>query len=103
MQAQYASADEGFDNISAPVSQGRTEIAGKAEYHQRTAPLRGEIRSSEDERGSKREGATVSVERRLSETVAEAGMRRYAETVADNGYLAESAWRPTRAPPCAAS
>ena len=30
--AQYASADEGFDNISAPVSQGRTEIAGKAEY-----------------------------------------------------------------------
>lgn len=32
VQAQYASADEGFDNISAPVSQGRTEIAGKAEY-----------------------------------------------------------------------
>ena len=27
--AQYASADEGFDNISAPVSQGRTEIAGR--------------------------------------------------------------------------
>ena len=95
--AQYASADEGFDNISAPVSQGRTEIAGKAEYRidEHTA-LRGEIRSSEDERyGSKREGATVSVERRLSETVvAEAGMRRYAETVADNGYMAEQGVAP---------
>ena len=42
VQAQYASADEGFDNISAPVSQGRTEIAGKAEYriNERTAARR---------------------------------------------------------------
>ena len=46
----------------------------------------------------------MSVERRLSETVvAEAGMRRYAETVADNGYLAESGVAPYSGTTCAAS
>ena len=96
MLAQYASADEGFDNISAPVSQGPHRDRRQGRTASTNIPrCAARSTAARTSYGSKREGATVSVERRLSETVvAEAGMRRYAETVADNGYMAEQGVAP---------
>ena len=76
--ALAAKTSEGFDNPGASFSAGRTEASARAEYRvDPTLAVRGEMLGSQDaSQVDQRKGATLSVQKKLSEqTVAEVGLR----------------------------
>jgi len=68
---------EGFDNPGASNSAGRTEVSARAEYKvDSTTAIRAEAVYSKDALAGATKGATVSVQKKLSDTVvAEVGLR----------------------------
>ncbi|WP_083259035.1 OmpA family protein [Variovorax boronicumulans] len=76
--ALAAKTSKGFDNPGASFSAGHTEASARAEYRvDPTLAVRGEVLYSKDAaQVDERKGATVSVQKKLSDkTVAEVGLR----------------------------
>ncbi|WP_286185886.1 OmpA family protein [Acidovorax cavernicola] len=78
--ALAAKTSQGFDNPGASFSAGHTEASARAEYRiDPTLAVRGEVLYSKDAaqvQGDERKGATLSVQKKLSDTtVAEVGLR----------------------------
>jgi hypothetical protein len=82
--AQYSTSEIGFDNPSATVSAGRSELSAKVDWQ--AAPdvtVRGEARRSEDRANEGlREGISIGAEYRFDNNLrGEVGLRRYRESV----------------------
>jgi uncharacterized repeat protein (TIGR01451 family) len=78
--ALAAKTSKGFDNPGASFSAGHTEASARAEYRiDPTLAVRGEVLYSKNAaqvQGDERKGATLSVQKKLSDTtVAEVGLR----------------------------
>jgi len=79
-QVSAMRTDDAFDNISAPIGAGQTEVRARGDYRlDQKHTLKGELmdsKSNQKELNTDRTGGTLSVERVISETLrAEVGSR----------------------------
>lgn len=89
----YNKADAGFNSLSSPLTAGRTETGANftSQLNNKTAIKAEALQTKDDTNGSKRQGASLSIERKLTDILTgELGVRYYdrESTAASTNYQA---------------